>query len=83
MKTIRNKNQDLEEMLKEMKVGDQPIFDEVTTYEIVKVPNGFIYRHEYEGLVFVPDYPKGASKTEVAGVPNSVTKTPPKKVVEK
>lgn len=83
MKTIRNKNQDLEEMLKELKIGEQSIYDEVSNYEITKVPNGFIYKNEYVGLVFVPDFSKGAGKAEVAGVPNSVAKTSPKKVVEK
>ena len=83
MKTIRNKNENLEEMLKELKIGEQSIYDEVSNYEITKVPNGFIYKNEYVGLVFVPDFPKGAGKAEVAGVPNSGTKTPPKKVVEK
>lgn len=83
MKTIRNKNQDLEEMLRELKIGEQSIYDEVSNYEITKVPNGFVYKNEYVGLVFVPDFPKGAGKTEIAGVPNSVAKTAPKKVVEK
>lgn len=55
MKTIRNKGEDLGEMLKELKIGDVPIYDTVSNYEIVKVPGGFIYKNEYAGLCFVPD----------------------------
>ena len=64
MKKIRKEGENLEEMLKELKVGDCPILDSATGYEIVKVPNGYIYKNEYIGMVFVPDvesrwnYPK-------------------------
>lgn len=82
MKTIRNKNQDLEEMLRELKIGEQSIYDEVSNYEITKVPNGFVYKNEYVGLVFVPDFPK-QEKQSVEPIKISVAKTSPKKVVEK
>lgn len=55
MKKIRKANEDLAEMLNELKVGDDPIFDAVSLYEITKVPSGFIYKNEYTGCVFVPD----------------------------
>ena len=60
MKKIRKANEDLAEMLNELKVGDDPIFDAVSLYEITKVPSGFIYKNEYTGCVFVPDAPKEA-----------------------
>lgn len=79
MKKIRNANEDLRAMLKELKIGDMPIYDTVTNFEISKVPNGFIYMHEYVGAVFVPD-----GKVESVGaIKNSVAKTEPKKVVQK
>lgn len=77
MKTIRNKNEDLSEMLKELKIGDIPIYDTVSNYEITKVPGGFIYKNEYSGLCFVPDVPQPAKKTAPAtidNIPGSVAK---------
>lgn len=50
----RKKGEDLGAILNEMKVGDQPVFDEVTGWDITKVPGGFIYKNEYAGAVFVP-----------------------------
>lgn len=55
MKQIRKANEDLESKIAELKIGDAPIFDSVTGYEIVKVPGGYIYKNEYAGLVFVPE----------------------------
>lgn len=77
MKTIRNANEDLEDLLRELKIGDVPIYDSVTNYEICKVPNGFIYKNEYCGLVFVPDFPTEEKK------PATEKKATPKKVVTK
>ena len=75
MKKLRNKGDDLAEMLKNLKIGDEPIFDAVTNYEIVKVPGGYIYKNEYAGMVFVPD---------VTGqIKNSIAKTEPKRMVTK
>ena len=77
MKTIRNKNEDLGEMLKELKIGDIPIYDTVSNYEITKVPGGFIYKNEYAGMCFVPDAPQPAKKTEppaINNIPGSVAK---------
>lgn len=75
MKTIRKKNEDLNELLRELKIGDYSIYDECTNYEITRVPGGYIYRNEYSGLCFVPE--------SVAGIKNSVTKAEPKKAVTK
>jgi hypothetical protein len=83
MKTIRTKDQDLQEMLDELKVGDVPIFDSVSNYEICRVPGGFIYKNEYVGMVFIPavksekKIEKVIEKTETARVGR------PKKVIEK
>lgn len=54
-KTIRTKKENLADMLKTLEIGDQSIYDEVTCYEITKVPGGYIYKNEYVGLTFVPD----------------------------
>jgi hypothetical protein len=87
MKRIRKENEDLEDLLKELKIGDSPIFDNATAYEIIKVPNGFIYTKEYVGMVFVPDFPMVCKieqeAPKVAVIPNSVTKASPKRAVAK
>ncbi len=73
MKRLRNKGEDLAAMLKELKVGDEPIFDAVSNYEITRTPGGYIYKNEYCGLCFVPE-----DKTAVP-----VVKAAPKKTVTK
>ena len=92
MKRIRKANEDLNEMLSELKIGDDPIYDSVTNYEITKVPNGFVYKNEYVGLVFVPDgeqkklAPKPQTMMEQKidkPVRNSMTKSEQKRVIEK
>lgn len=81
MKKIRKEGENLEEMLKELKIGDCPILDSATGYEIVKVPNGYIYKNEYIGMVFVPE--KRAEVEAVGTTKNSIAKTEPKKAVTK
>ena len=81
MKKIRKEGENLEEMLKELKIGDCPILDSATGYEITKVPNGYIYKNEYIGMVFVPE--KQAEAEAVGTIKNSVAKTEPKKAVTK
>lgn len=56
MKKIRKPNEPLEEMLRELQIGDNSIYDSETNYEITKVPCGFIYKNEYVGMCFVPDF---------------------------
>ena len=77
MKKIRKEGENLEEMLKELKIGDFPILDTATGYEITKVPNGYIYKNEYIGMVFVPEV------EAVGSIKNSIAKTEPKKAVTK
>lgn len=95
MKTIRTRAEDLFELLDKMKVGDSPLYDMETNYEIVRVPNGFIYRREYEGICFVPyggcmseekkaEPKKMADKTVAKVEPKeTVKKTEPKKIIKK
>ncbi len=78
MKRLRNKGEDLAAMLKELKVGDEPIFDAVSNYEITRTPGGYIYKNEYCGLCFVPEVSAG-----VGAIKHSVAKTEPKKMVTK
>ena len=52
-------------MLGELKIGDEPIFDSVTNYEISKVPGGYIYKNEYCGMVYVPEVAKTEPKRMV------------------
>lgn len=80
MKTIRTKDQDLEEMLNELKVGDVPIFDSVSNYEICRVPGGFIYKNEYVGMVFIPAV---KSEKKIEKVTETARVGRPKKVIEK
>lgn len=79
MKTIRNKTDDLQDILNGMKVGDAPVYDTVTNFEITRVPGGFIYKNEYVGMCFVPEVGKQTAGT----IKNSVAKTEPKKTVVK
>ena len=78
MKKIRKEGENLEEMLKELKIGDCPILDSATGYEITRVVGGFIYKNEYIGMVYVPDVPES-----VGTIKNSIAKTEPKKAVTK
>jgi hypothetical protein len=77
MKKIRKEGENLEEMLKELKIGDCPILDSATGYEITRVVGGFIYKNEYIGMVFVPEV------EAVGTIKNSIAKTEPKKTITK
>ena len=54
---VRKADENLEEILKELKVG-QTVLDSETGYDITKTLTGYIWKNEYIGLVFVPDFPK-------------------------
>ena len=88
-KKIRTAKEDLQELLNGLKVGDGPVYDSLTNYEITRVPNGFVYRHEYEGIVFVPDTDnleqmlQDLKIKEKPIVKNAVVKTEPKGKIEK
>lgn len=65
MKQIRKPGEDLMELLAELKIGDAPILDSVSGYEIVKVPNGYIYKNEFAGMCFVSE------QTAAGGIPRT------------
>jgi hypothetical protein len=75
-RTIRKSTDNLQQMLSDLKVGDAPILDTESGYDICRVPSGFIYRNEYIGMCFVPDGEKPIVK-------NAVVKTEPKGKIEK
>ena len=75
-RTIRKSTDNLEQMLQDLKIGEPPILDTESGYDITKVPSGYIYRNEYIGMVFDPDKEKPIVK-------NAVIKTEPKGKIEK
>lgn len=79
MKQIRHSNEDLQEMIDGLKVGDIPVYDTVSNYEITKVPGGYLYKNEYCGLCFVPD----VKKETVGTIKSSVAKSEPKDMIKK
>lgn len=79
-RTIRKSTDNLEQMLQDLKIGEPPILDTESGYDITRVVSGFIYRNEYIGMVFVPDTPQ---KETVGTIKYSVSKTEPKGKIEK
>lgn len=75
-RTIRKSTDNLEQMLADLKIGEPPILDTESGYDITRVVSGYIYRNEYIGMVFVPDGQKPIVK-------NAVVKTEPKGKIEK
>ena len=75
-RAIRKLTDNLEQMLQDLKIGEPPILDTESGYDITRVPSGYIYRNEYIGMVFVPDGEKPIVK-------NAVVKTEPKGKIEK
>ena len=72
---IRKADEDLEEMLKELKVG-QTVLDSETGYDITKTLTGYIWKNEYIGMVYEPAPKEEKPKTEKAGE----AKAEPKKI---
>ena len=79
-RTIRKSTDNLEQMLQDLKIGEPPILDTESGYDITRVVSGYIYRNEYIGMCFVPDPPQ---KETVGTIKHSVSKTEPKKMVTK
>lgn len=73
-KKIRQTQENLEEMIAELKVGDGAIVDSATGYEIVKVPSGYLYRNEFCGIVFVPDTEKRKPTGNKTDIKNAIQK---------
>ena len=63
---IRKSDEDLEEMLKELKVG-QTVLDSETGYDITKTLTGYIWKNEYIGMVYEPAPKEEKPKTEKSG----------------
>ena len=80
MNLIRKKGQDLQELIDGLKVGDNSIYDEVTCWDITRVPGGLIYKNEYAGAVFVPYEPKKAGRPPMT---EKKIDKPVKRVVQK
>lgn len=79
-RTIRKSTDNLEQMLQDLKIGEPPILDTESGYDITRVVSGYIYRNEYIGMTFVPDPPQ---KETVGTIKHSVSKTEPKGKIEK
>ena len=75
-RTIRKSTDNLKQMLQDLKIGEPPILDTESGYDITRVVSGFIYRNEYIGMTFVPEKEKPIVK-------NAVIKTEPEKTVIK
>jgi hypothetical protein len=71
-KETRNANENLEDCLNEMIIGDV-LYDSVTQFKITKVPGGYLFYNDYCGIAFVP-----CVKDAPAIVKNAVTKDEPK-----
>ena len=62
---IRKAEDNLEEMLKDLKVG-QTVLDSETGYDITKTLTGYIWKNEYIGMVYEPAPKEEKPKTEKA-----------------
>lgn len=60
---IRKADENLEEILKELKVG-QTVLDSETGYDITKTLTGYIWKNEYIGMVYEPAPKDEKPKTE-------------------
>lgn len=62
---IRKADENLKEILKELKVG-QTVLDSETGYDITKTLTGYIWKNEYIGMVYEPAPTEEKPKTEKA-----------------
>lgn len=87
MVTTINRPEEAEDVLRSLKNGDDAFFNSNPKFRITKIPGGFIYSSDYNGMCFVPELPTPAvkiSKIEPVGeIKKSVAKTEPKKAVKK
>ena len=84
MKRMRARGEDLAELLRVQKIGDEPIYDVVNAVEIIKVPGGYLYSKEYVGLTFVPDAPiERAAERHAERVEDKIRTKPGRKVIVK
>ena len=83
MKRMRARGEDLVELLRVQKIGDEPIYDVVNAVEIIKVPGGYLYSKEYVGLTFVPDAPIERTAERPARMEDKIRTKPGRKAVNK
>ena len=83
MKRMRARGEDLAELLRVQKIGDEPIYDVVNAVEIIKVPGGYLYSKEYVGLTFVPDAPIERTAEHTARMEDKIRTKPGRKAVTK
>lgn len=83
MKRMRARGEDLAELLRAQKIGDEPIYDVVNAVEIIKVPGGYLYSKEYVGLTFVPDAPIEQTAERPARMEDKIRTKPGRKAVTK
>ena len=77
MQVIRTPDE-AKDVLSSLKDGEETTFNYNPKFRIMKIPEGFIYSSDYNGMCFVP-----AEKKEPGAIRNSVTKAEPKKAVTK
>lgn len=94
MVTTINRPEEAEDVLRSLKNGDDAFFNSNPKFRITKIPGGFIYSSDYNGMCFVPELPTPeikvsttkaeVSKVEPVGeIKKSVAKTEPKKAIKK
>lgn len=81
MKRMRARGEDLAELLRVQKIGDEPIYDVVNAVEIIRVPGGYLYSKEYVGLTFVPDAPERTA--ELQRMEDKIRTKPGRKAINK
>lgn len=78
MQVIRTPDE-AKDVLSSLKDGEETTFNYNPKFRIMKIPEGFIYSSDYNGMCFVP-----AEKKEAVGtIRNSVAKTEPKRAITK
>lgn len=77
MQVIRTPDE-AKDVLSSLKDGEETTFNYNPKFRIMRIPEGFIYSSDYNGMCFVP-----AGNKEPGAIRNSVTKAEPKKAVTK
>lgn len=77
MQVIRTPDE-AKDVLSSLKDGEETTFNYNPKFRIMKIPEGFIYSSDYNGMCFVP-----AEKKEPGTIRNSVAKTEPKRAITK
>ena len=77
MQVIRTPDE-AKDVLSSLKDGEETTFNYNPKFRIMRIPEGFIYSSDYNGMCFVP-----TGNKEPGAIRNSVTKAEPKKAVTK